>query len=275
MRHLRSPTKPMSAQTLGFSSRANVNSPNSRALAKMWNEFVNAKKRMQIEGPFLSRHLASRKAQSVFDSCFGVGADSIYLLQEGYNVTSNELDLNFVREAMKNAKEEGLKLRILNYDWLELEQQVEEGAFDAVLCLGNSLTYLFDYNEQVRALEGFRYILRKGGSLILDTRNYDYILNSRFDILESGNFQYSGKYVYCGIEKVHAVPIRILEDAVTFEYRHLETGEVGHLVLYPFMVDELRSLLQNAGFGSLSIFSDYQVGFNPKADFYQFVCAKP
>ena len=274
MKHPGSSAKPLFARDSRYSSRINVNSSNSRTLAKMWNEFVNAKKRMQSEGPFLSRHLVSKKCKTVFDSCLGTGADSIHLLGGGYPVVSNELDSNFVRMALKMAETEDVKLRILNYDWRDLEKLVDAESFDAVLCLGNSLTYLFDYRDQMAALEGFLHILHRDGILILDTRNYDYILDNRAQILENRSFHYSGKYVYCGTEGVHAFPIEISDDAVTFEYKHLKTGEIGHLILYPFSLQELRNLLETTGFVDISLFSDYREDFNPKADFYQFVCTK-
>ena len=254
----------------------NTNSGNSKVLAGMWEDFVNPKKRMESEGPFLHRQLQAHSCKAVFDSCMGTGADSFYLIEKGYSVTSNEIDENFLEKALEGARSRSLSLKITRHDWREAGRHLAEGSFDAVLCLGNSLTYLFGREDQLSALENFRFLARSRGLLIVDVRNYEAVLENRERILRDGaKFGYSWNYVYCGGERVSALPVRISRDEVAFEYLHKQTGKKGHLVLYPFRVPELRGLLEESGFREITIFSDYQEGFNPEADFYQFVCTKP
>jgi hypothetical protein len=114
--------------------------------------------------------------------------------------------------------------------------------------------------------------LRSGGILIIDERNFQYMLDKKADILK-GDFCYSGKYVYCG-KKVHGKPIEISENRVRMEYTKKNEKKKGHLVLYPFKRNELFSLLKEAGFSRVDRFSDYFKGYSPTADFYQYVCIK-
>jgi len=58
-------------------------------------------------------------------------------------VTSNELDVFFLQKAKENAKRENVTLTITNFDWRNLTGHLKEECFDALTCLGNSLTYLF------------------------------------------------------------------------------------------------------------------------------------
>jgi SAM-dependent methyltransferase len=247
--------------------------PDSRILAGMWNDFVNAKKRMESEGPFLLRHLSSHK--NVFDAALGTGADSIFLLDKGYAVTGNEIDRHFRTIAMKNLRQANLFMPITKYDWLNLDAKTEKGSFDAVLCLGNSLTYLFERYAQFRALSNFAKILKDGGVLILDVRNYEYMLENQRDILTNGGFRYSGNYVYCGIDSVHAKPVAISDSEITMEYEHITTRKKAYLYLYPFRLTELHGLLAVAGFSVIRVFSDYVPGLDRDADFYQFVRTRP
>jgi len=108
--------------------------------------------------------------------------------------------------------------------------------------------------------------------LVIDERNYQYILDSREKILQ-GDFQYSGNYVYCG-DKVHGKPIEISDERVKMEYTDERTEKKGYLVLYPFRRGEVKNLLAKIGFASIEQFSDYKVGENHSADFYQYVCIK-
>ena len=56
------------------------------------------------------------------------------------------------------------------------------GGFDAIICMGNSFAHLPDFRGDQRehkiALENFRRLLKPGGILVIDHRNYDYILQT-------------------------------------------------------------------------------------------------
>jgi glycine/sarcosine N-methyltransferase len=248
---------------------------NYRIVAKMWDAYVDAEKRMRTEGPFLLRQLPIEPGRrKVFDAATGTGADSIFLLKNGYEVTSNEFDASYLARARLNFSRENVSPAIASYDWLTLGQYLPPKSFDAVICLGNSLTCILSHTDQYRALRNFLDILKDSGVLILDTRNYDYILDERQSILKSGTLRYSGNYVYCGIDKVHAVPIRISETDVTLKFTDLRSGENAYLFVYPFRRTELHDLIREVGFKSISFFSDYRPGPNPEADFHQFVCRR-
>ncbi len=246
---------------------------NSKVLVEMWTDFINWDKRRLGENGFLLNTLQKFHCQKIFDACLGDGADSIYLLKNGFNVTSNDLDKLFIKKAQENAKKHDVILNVTEYDWRDLDKHFEKKSFDAVLCLGNSLTYLFNKKDQLKTLKNFLYILRDNGILIIDERNYQYFLDKREEILENGEFRYSGKYVYCG-DKVHGKPIEISDDKVRMEYTDEKTGKKGYLVLYPFKRGELLNLLKEAGYTKIEQYSDYKKEYNQDADFYQYVCVK-
>jgi len=71
-------------------------------------------------------------------------------------------------------------------NWMSLVDDVKRfngGAmFDAVLCLGNSFAHLPDFEgsllNQRLSLRNFKELLKPGGILVIDHRNYDEILTS-------------------------------------------------------------------------------------------------
>ena len=152
---------------------------NSKPLVAMWADYIDWEKRREGEGGFLKGVLNRHKCREIFDTTLGDGCDTVYLLKEGFDVVSNELDDAFLKKAFENAKRENVALEITNLDWRELTPGLQEGNFDSVLCLGNSLTYLFKKSDQLRALAEFRKILRPGGVLIIDERNYQYMLDNK------------------------------------------------------------------------------------------------
>lgn len=245
---------------------------NSQNLVFLWREFIDWGKRRKGEDNFLVNQFHKHNVKKVFDAALGDGCDSIYLLKQGFDVTSNEIDKVFLDKALENAKVENVELKITSLDWRKLDTELAEGSFDAVICLGNSLTHLFTKKDQLETLRQFKRILRKGGILIIDERNYQYILDNREKILQ-GDFRYSGKYVYCG-EKVHGKPVEISDSRVKMEYTDERTGKKGYLILYPFRRGEVKNLLAKTRFASIEQFSDYKVGESHNADFYQYVCVK-
>ena len=245
----------------------------SKILVEMWSDFINWKKRRQGENGFLINTLKKFQCQKIFDACFGDGADSIHLLKNGFNVTSNEIDYLFIQKAKENAIKHNVTLNITKYDWRDINKHFEDNSFDAVLCLGNSLTYLFEKKDQLKTIKNFLKIIKDDKILIIDERNYQSILDNREQILNKGEFQYSGKYVYCG-DEVHGKPVEITDYKVRFEYQDERNQKKGYLVFYPFKKGELWNLLKEAGFTKIEQYSDYKKGFYPDADFYQYVCQK-
>lgn len=248
--------------------KENYNSP---TLVDLWGDFIDWKKRRKGENEFLPRILKVNGCEKIIDASLGDGCDSIYLIKKGFKVVSNEVDSLFIEKALMNARKTGVELSITSFDWREFDKKFPANSFDAIILLGNSLTYLFSKRDQLRALTAFRNVLREGGVLLVDERNYCYMLKHRKEILEN-NFKYSKNYVYCG-DRVNAKPAEIQWNKVVMKYEHVN-GKKAFLVLYPFKRGELKSLLKQSGFKRIRQYSDYKKGFDPQADFFQYVVVK-
>ena len=112
------------------------------------------------------------------------------LLEAGFQVKSVDLSDQMLAEArkerLKRLEDPGFKdWEIGRGDWLDLEnvektvKHPPEG-YDALICIGNSFAHLpdptGDQADHKRAISNFHKLLRPGGVLIVDHRNYDYIL---------------------------------------------------------------------------------------------------
>jgi glycine N-methyltransferase len=70
-------------------------------------------------------------------------------------------------------------------NWTTLPDDIVKpptGGFDALICLGNSFAHLCDYRGDKfnikLAIRNFYEMLKPGGYLLIDHRNYDYILDT-------------------------------------------------------------------------------------------------
>ncbi|XP_054969597.1 glycine N-methyltransferase isoform X1 [Pan paniscus] len=116
--------------------------------------------------------------------------DSIMLVEEGFSVTSVDASDKMLKYALKerwNRRHEPAfdKWVIEEANWMTLDKDVPqsaEGGFDAVICLGNSFAHLpdckGDQSEHRLALKNIASMVRAGGLLVIDHRNYDHILST-------------------------------------------------------------------------------------------------
>lgn len=239
------------------------------SLVDNWADFIDWQKRQAADGQFLLALLANYKDPAILDVCVGDGCDAIFLLKHGFKVVGNEVDQTFKSKALANAKKEGVDLRLTSTDWRELDKSYPPNSFDVVTCTGNSLTYLFGKEYQLAALRQFKKLLKPGGVLLVDERNYQYMLDNREEIL-NGKFRYKGTNTYRG-DYVHGRPVRIDHDKITVEYSHDRGGTLGRLSFYPYKKGELRALLQEAGFTDIKQWGDYKPGDDPNSDFFQYI----
>ena len=103
---------------------------NSRIRAEIWGDFVDWDNRRRGESGFLIAQLKRYNCQKIFDAALGDGVDTIYLIQQGFNVSSNDNDEAFRQKAIENAKRLGLKISPTNLDWRDLDKEYKEDTFD-------------------------------------------------------------------------------------------------------------------------------------------------
>jgi hypothetical protein len=95
----------------------------------------------------------------------------VQLLQAGFDVTSVDGSAAMLIKAFENAKRRNLMLNTVQADWRWLNKAIQ-GKYDAIICLGNSFTHLFDEMDRRRALAGFYAALRYDGILcVVKTRS--------------------------------------------------------------------------------------------------------
>jgi sarcosine/dimethylglycine N-methyltransferase len=139
------------------------------------------------------------------------------------------------------------------------------GEFDAIICLGNSFTHLFDEKDRRKALAEYYAMLAHDGVLIIDQRNYDNILDNGFSSKHT--------YHYCGRE-VTAEPEYVDDGLARFRYCFPDDSTY-YLNMYPLRKDYLRRLLGEVGFQRIHTYGDYEREYHDDIpDFFTHVAEK-
>jgi ubiquinone/menaquinone biosynthesis C-methylase UbiE len=229
-----------------------------------WDELIDWSARAEVEGEFFIDKLRKFGKYSILDVATGTGFHSVQLMKAQFDVTSTDGNSPMLVKAFENAKEHGLVMRTVQSDWRWLNRSLQDQRYDAVLCLGNSFTFLHEESDRRRVLAEFYSVLKHDGILIIDQRNYDEILDSGFK---------SKHNVYCG-ESVSAQPVYVDEGLARFEYAY-EDGTKYYLNMFPLRCDYLCGLIRVAGFQKIDTFGDFEEDYQEsEVDFFVHIAHK-
>lgn len=240
----------------------------TKSFVSNWDDLIDWDGRAEGEAEFFEQILRAYGVEHVADIACGTGYHAVKLAASGFKVTATDGAQTMVEQTADNAKEHGVKLHDLRcVDWLKLNDEFGEGAFDAVVCLGNAFTHLFDHEARRDALAAIYAVLKPGGIVLIDHRNYDSILDQ--------GFSSKHRYYYTAGD-VDVRPVQISRTMVRFQYS-FDGDEKHHLTLYPLKQNYVSHLFEDAGFMDVTRYGDFerpydhydpdfiqQVGFKPK-----------
>lgn len=236
----------------GSSAVADYTTQYTRDFVSRWDELIDWNKRAAGEGSFFASLLQKLGVKTVIDVSTGSGFHAVQLHQAGFNVLACDGSATMVERARINVKSRGLDIPILQRDWMELDPH-SLGTFDAVVCLGNSLCHVFGKHDRYGVLRRFRQLLKPGGLLVVDQRN--------FRGIRAGRFKPSGRYCYCGknVEvSLGQVDSQLCEFIYTFS-----DGACYRLQVYPILPEDLKGEINTAGFFLPQSFGDFQHIYDP------------
>ncbi|WP_435105484.1 class I SAM-dependent methyltransferase [Arhodomonas sp. AD133] len=237
------------------------------SFADYWDDLVGWESRLAREGAFYNRLLNAHGARDVLDIATGTGVNAVSLARAGFRVTAADGSENMIAKAQENAKAYGVTFADTHVvDWLALDETLGTESYDAVVCLGNSFTHLFDHEDRRDALRAIRRVLRPGGMLIMDQRNYD-------SMLDEG---YSSKHEFCYTgDGVDVGPVELTRTLAKFQYVFAD-GATFQLNMYPLRQDYLTHLLEDAGFANVERYGDLRRPYDRgNVDFVQQVAFRP
>lgn len=236
----------------------------AQTLVDKWDELIDWDSRAKSEGSFFIDHLKERGAKRVLDVATGTGFHSVRLLEAGFDVTSADGSPVMLAKAFENARRRGQILTTVQADWRWLGHDIH-CKYDAIICLGNSFTHLFDERDRRKALAEFYSVLENDGVLILDQRNYDAIMDD--------GYSSKHKFYYCG-DDVVAEPDHVDEGLARFKYSFSDNTEY-FLNMFPLRKDYVTRLLHEVGFQRVSTFGDFKETYKEgEPDFFIHVAEK-
>jgi len=202
----------------------------------------------------------------ILDCACGIGSTAIGLARQGYHVTASDGSSSMVAEAERSAQAAAVDIRFAICQWEDLPRRFQD-PFDLVLCLGNSISHAPDRCSVSRALAAMGAVLKPGGSLLLDTRNWEKLRREQVRVaLPESAVERDG---------MQCIPLRLwdhqtdwnaphhLELLLIFEQAKQVSFRRYVLTYRPVRYLELRACMEEVGF------TIHRSNFSDDADWYE------
>jgi SAM-dependent methyltransferase len=120
----------------------------------------------------------------VLDCAAGIGLLAVGLALRGFDVVATDASPAMIARTIALAAAHGVDIPAITCPWEDLGRQGWVERFDAVFCVGNSLAHAPGRAARRSALAEMRSVLRHGGLLVVDSRNWELVraLGSRIDV---------------------------------------------------------------------------------------------
>jgi glycine/sarcosine N-methyltransferase len=236
-----------------------VSTPLYDDLSVDYDRFVNWERRLAVELPLIEQQLEAVGARRVLDAACGTGQHAIALAQHGYEVAGADVSEGMIAQARRNAAAQGAALTFVQAGFGHLALALE-GPFDAVLCLGNSLPHVLTREALAATLHDWAMLLRPGGLLFVQTRNFDRVLATRDRWMPPQAHREEGReWLFVRFYDFHE------DGSVTFhmlrlfrEAEGLWDQRVSSTELWPWRYAELVRGVKGAGYVGIHSYGDMQ-----------------
>lgn len=192
---------------------------------------------------------ALRDDSRILDCACGTGMECLSLARRGHCVQGSDASNGMLGRAVQRFESHGLHIPTTHCTWAELPRHFGSGAFDIVLCWGNSVSHCDSPSALAASLHGMSTVLSAGGTLAIQTRDWDRLLaeKPRFTV---GNLLHRGDH--------HLIPMYIWSLRGMWQQSSVEivflelVGDVVQprsytLPMWPIPFDHLMHAVADAG----------------------------
>lgn len=231
-------------------------------LAPVYDYFVNWKSRLAYELPFLIEEI-SRLSENphelkLLDAACGTGRHAIALANEGFQMSGADLFPEMVSQAQANAFAADQNLNLKTVGFGNMFKAFNRDQFDAVLCLGNSLPHVQSQTELAQALADFAALVKPGGIMILQSRNFDRIVKYKLRWMDPQAVDESNKH-YIFYRFYDFLPNGLIQFNILTLSRGVSQDwqqEMVATLLYPIQSEQLLEEITKVGFEKVRFYGN-------------------
>lgn len=230
-----------------------------------YDRFVNWTERLAYEMPFIEEQIkllqgTAGDSLDVLDTACGTGMHAITLALRGHRVSAADLFPQMVEIGVGNARKAGAEVRFNAAGLGDMSATFGKERFDLLLCLGNSLPHLTNDSELNQALEDFAAVLRPGGLVFIQNRNFDLVMRHQQRWMEPQVYR-EGDHEWIFQRFYDFLPGGLIRFNIVTLKREKDSGwqtNVSSTLLRPQLHGELEHALTRAGFTDIRAYGSMQ-----------------
>lgn len=189
---------------------------------------------------------------SLLDIGCGIGSLSAEIAMHFKDVKAIDLDDQMIKRAQTENQKNNLEFFVM--DMMEINRHFKAGAFQSIICFGNTLVHLAQPNQLPDFLKQVKGLLKENGKFLFQIINYDRILDERINFLPS-------------IDNENIRFVRSYNFDSSSGLMHFETNlqvkntgiEIQNSVpLLPLRKDAIDEFLKAAGFTSIHYYGNFK-----------------
>lgn len=222
--------------------------------------------------------LSEKPVKSLLDVSIGSGNMTLPLLELGIDLYGSDLSENMLHRCREKANSRGYGLNLRVSDFRQLTSHFTE-QFDCVASTGNSLGYVPN-EEVVCVLEQMDALVKPGGYLYFDLRNWDKILKTKQRF-------YTYNPAFIGNTRINLVQVWDHNDDGSMDFNLLYTFEQNNRIVqkeeftehyFPVRQQILTDKLVSMGYTDIQIllhpaqFGKFDI---ERSDWYCLIAKKP
>lgn len=144
--------------------------------AELYDVIYDNRRNDIVTGFWEKLNLKQYGIKNIHDCSIGTGQLTIPLAILGYQVSGSDISLDMLDKCKANSELYNVDIPLKQCDFMELSSSVN-GTFDCVMSTGNSLAHV-DNQGVLRTLSEMDRLVKKGGYIYFDLRNWDLILKN-------------------------------------------------------------------------------------------------
>jgi SAM-dependent methyltransferase len=252
-------------------------------MSTIFNDFSEAydvmfpwDKREEGERRFYGELFARERVGSVLDCACGTGRHAVLFARLGLRSAGSDLSVEMIGSARRLALTAGVDLDLRVSSFTELSRNFQPSErYDAVVCVGNSLTLAATDDDVALALRQMHGRLTDGGMVLLHIFNWDRVVREKIRIMPASRGMLGGRdltflRVFSHDDEGIRLQIVVMERT---------NGGVETTVLTarqrPVGPELLLRYLADAGFGRVECFADQRLTpFDPETSDNLWVVAR-
>ena len=189
---------------------------------------------------------------AILDAGCGTGSYCVELTQRGFRVTGIDRSSQLLMFARKKAATAGLEIPFVEGDILNHEVDRQ---YDAVLCRG-VLNDLVEERDRIQVFRSFAAILRLGGALILDVRDWEKTVKTkRVEPVFHKEVDVNGDILEFTSKSKLDLTNRFLR--VHEKHKYQDDISLYDFIMKCWTKEELVRNMNAAGFGDIELFDSY------------------